>query len=99
MAEPCALLGVEKTDHFHFCDGVELLHGMHASNVRPNQPRPTKPYAKQLPEQRVHRLLNAVVAHFFFETLVADRSTPGDVLTPAALETIDSALVRLDHSA
>jgi predicted dienelactone hydrolase len=99
MAEPCALLGVEKADHFHFCDGVELLHGMHTSNVRPNQARRAKPYAKQLPEPRVHRLLNAVVAHFFFEALVSDRSTPGEVLTPAALGTIDSALVRLDHSA
>lgn len=95
MTHPRALIGVEQADHFHFCDGVELLHGMHASNVRPNQPRPTKPYTEQLPEQRIHRLLNAVVTHFFHEALVAKQSDPSDALTPEALDAIDTALVRL----
>lgn len=55
LAGSRALVGVEKADHFHFRDGVELLHGMHFDNPRPNQPRPTRPYAEQLPEERVHR--------------------------------------------
>lgn len=99
MSQPCALIGVEHVDHFHFCDAVELLHGMHASNVRPNQPRPTKPYAEQLPEIRIHRLLNAIVTHFFHEALVSDQSAPSDALTPEALDAIDPALFRLGPNA
>lgn len=95
MLPPCSLIGVAQTDHFHFCDGVELLHGMHANNVRPNQPRPTKPYSEQLPEQRIHRLLNAVVTHFFHGALVTQESAR-HALTPEALAAIDPALVRLD---
>ncbi len=99
MSQPCALIGVEHVDHFHFCDAVELLHGMHASNVRPNQPRPTKPYAEQLPEIRIHRLLNAIVTHFFSEVLVSDQSAPSDALTPEALDAVDPALLRLGPNA
>ncbi len=96
LAKSSALIGVAGADHFHFCDGVELLHGMHAANVRPNQPRPTKPYAEQLPEERIHRLLNAVVTHFFHQALVARQMAPDEALTSDALGAVDPALVRLD---
>ena len=98
MAGSRALVGVEKSDHFHFCDGVELLHGMHHRNPRPNQPRPTKPYDEQLPEDRVHRALRAVVTCFFHRAL-ADRTTdPCTDLTREALAELDPALRRIDSS-
>ena len=65
MAAPTRLLGIEATDHFHFCDGVPLLHGIHEKNVRRDQPRPTKPLAELLPEQRIQRILCGVVTAFF----------------------------------
>jgi predicted dienelactone hydrolase len=99
ISDPRALIAVDQVDHINFSDGVELLHGMHASNVRPNQPRPTKPYSQQLPEHRIHRLLNALVTHFFNEALVSQRSAPTEHLTPGALEAVDPALVRLDPTA
>ena len=65
LAAPTRLLGVEATDHFHFCDGVPLLHGIHEKNPRPDQPRSTRPLAELLPEPRIHRILCAVVTAFF----------------------------------
>jgi hypothetical protein len=95
MAEPRALVTVEQSDHFHFCDGVELLHGMHYANPRPTQPRPTKPYAEQLPEDRIHRALHTVVTSFFHAALVEGRSDPfGSLNSPALLE-VDDALRRV----
>lgn len=70
LGAPSALLGIEQADHFHFCDGVELLHGMHLKNVRPNQPRATKPYEEQMPEARMHRAVRASTLHFFWNTLL-----------------------------
>jgi hypothetical protein len=96
VCEPRALIGIESTDHFHFCDGVELLHGMHAGNPRPNQPRPTKPYAEQLPEDRIHRIVGAVVTCFFHHALGSGSIDPGNALDSAALTTLDTALRRLD---
>jgi len=95
LGAPCALIGIERADHFHFCDGVELLHGLHVANVRPNQPRPAKPYAEQLPEARVHRLLDALVTHFFHQTLIAGDPKPLDGFTQTLVEAIDPALVHL----
>ena len=42
LGAPRALVGVRDSDHFHFCDGIPLLHGMHERNPRPGQPRPTR---------------------------------------------------------
>ncbi len=95
MAEPRALVTVEQSDHFHFCDGVEFLHGMHYANPRPTQPRPTKPYGEQLPEDRIHRALHTVVTSFFHAALVEGRSDPfGSLNSPALLE-VDDALRRV----
>lgn len=82
LSAPRALVGIERADHFHFCDGVELLHGMHVANPRPNQPRPTRPYDRQLPEERMHRLLQASVTHFFSSILgeVGEASLDAEVL-------------------
>jgi hypothetical protein len=93
-----ALVGVESADHFHFCDGVELLHTMHFNNPRGNQPRPTLPYAEQLPEARTHALLQSVVTCYFHVALV-DNVDPGEALTPDALREVDPALVRLGPAA
>lgn len=95
MAEPRALLALERSDHFHFCDGVELLHGMHYANPRPAQPRPTRPYGEQLPEERVHRALCAVVASFFGATLLDGEVDPFGVLNASTLAEVDDALRRL----
>ena len=89
LAAPRALIGIEQADHFHFCDGVELLHGLHWSNPRPNQPRPTRPYDEQLPEPRMHRGLRATVTHFLHGALCG----PGDLCLEAeALGVVDPAL-------
>ena len=78
------------------CDGVELLHGMHAGNPRPKQSKPTKPYAEPLPEQRVHRLLQATVTCFFHRSLVEADDDPCAALDPASLRAVDTALQRRD---
>jgi predicted dienelactone hydrolase len=94
LGAPRALVGIERADHFHFCDGVELLHGMHWRNPRPNQPRPTKPYAEQLPEERMHRAVRASTSHFFTLTLRGSRIQ----LDAEAMRAIDPALRLLEAS-
>lgn len=59
------LLVVDGMDHFHFCDGIPLLHQGHFGNPRPNQPRPTRPLSELLPQERTHALLCGLVAGFF----------------------------------
>ena len=95
LEAPCALIGIERADHFHFCDGVELLHTMHANRPRPNQPRPTKPYDEQLPEDRMHRSVRASAAHFFLHAL---RDGSEMKLDAATLHAIDPALRLLEAS-
>lgn len=96
---PRALVGVEGADHFHFCDGVELLHRIHIANPRPNATRPTLPFAQTLQEARVHRLLRAVVTTFFLRNL-RDDATADETnwLNPAALRELDTAAIRLDDA-
>jgi hypothetical protein len=96
MASPRALVGLRDADHFHFCDGIELLHGMHVGNVRPNQRRPARAWGEVLDEARAHRSLCAVVTHFFLTTLAADGSPGVDALTDDELASLDAALHRLD---
>jgi predicted dienelactone hydrolase len=95
LEAPRALIGIERTDHFHFCDGVELLHTMHANNPRPNQPRPTKAYAEQLPEERMHRTVRASATHFFHHAL---RQRSEMELDAEALGALDPALRLLEAS-
>ena len=88
LAAPTRLVGVEGADHFHFCDGVELLHGTHEQNPRDNQPRPTRPYAELLPESRMHAIVCGLVT-FFFHT--AWQQDPLGGLGPEALAALDEA--------
>ncbi len=68
-----SLVGLRDADHFHFCDRLELLHGLHEKNSpRPKQTRPTRPYAELLDEARSHRAIRAVVTGFFQTTLAAE---------------------------
>ncbi len=60
---------IDGADHFHFCDGVELLHKMHENNPRPNQPRPTRAMSELKNESDMHSLLNERVTRFFRNTL------------------------------
>jgi predicted dienelactone hydrolase len=95
LAAPHALVGIEGADHFHFCDGIPILHGFHERNPRDNQPRPTRPYAELLPEDRMHRLLRALVAHFLLAAL-GDQANACSALSSRALEDLDENLHRLD---
>jgi len=85
LAAPTRLVAIEATDHFHFCDGVPLLHGMHEKNVRPDQPRPTQPLAELLPEERIHRILCGLVTAFFASV---ERAEPD----PESLADFDRAI-------
>lgn len=100
LREPSALLAVDGLDHFHFCNGVEFLHGVHRARPRERQPRPTRPYEELLSESRAHRLLRGVVTAFFCAALApAPRPHPLAPLDPAALRALDPALARLDRDA
>ncbi len=52
-------------DHFHFCDGIEMLHRMHLNNPRERQHRPTKPLDELRGEAETHTLLRTRVTRFF----------------------------------
>lgn len=95
MAEPRALMGLRDADHFHFCDGIELLHGMHERTDRPKQPRPARPFAELLDEARTHRSLSALVARFFLSALHPGSAAGSHPLAGEPLESLDPALVRM----
>jgi dienelactone hydrolase len=59
------LLVVDGLDHFHFCDGIALLHQGHLDNPRDNQLRPTRPLSELQTEERTHALLCALVGGYF----------------------------------
>jgi len=69
LGEPRALLAVDGMDHFHFCDGIELLHGNHLRTPREGLPRPVKPLDELMEEARAHRILRTLVTAFFREAL------------------------------
>ena len=58
---------IDRADHFHFCDGIPMLHTMHENNPRENQPRATRPLAELRGEDEMHRLVNERVTRFFAE--------------------------------
>jgi dienelactone hydrolase len=60
---------VERADHFHFCDGIPLLHGLHEASPREGQPRPTRPLAELRSESSMHALLGERVTRFFAEAI------------------------------
>jgi predicted dienelactone hydrolase len=85
LQAPRAFVGINGADHFHFCDGIELLHMVHAMTPREGLTRSLLPYAELLDEARVHRLLRAVVTHFFAHALDGN---------PAAAATPESDILR-----
>jgi dienelactone hydrolase len=60
---------IDGADHFHFCDGLELLHKMHENTPRTGQKRPTTPLADLQGERTMHTWLNERIARFFHTTL------------------------------
>ncbi len=98
LRSPRALIAIDRCDHFHFCDGVELLHTLHERNPREKQTRATRPYADQLPEARVHRILCGLVGQFFVDTLKFGRD-PCHALSPRTLSGFDPGLRRLEDTA
>jgi dienelactone hydrolase len=70
---PGAVLEIlDDTDHFHFCDGIELLHRMHENNPRAGQRRPTRPLAQLRGERETQTLLAARVEDFFLTALARE---------------------------
>ncbi len=60
---------LDDTDHFHFCDGIELLHRMHESNPRPGQRRSIRPYQELRGERETQTLLADRILAFFSQHL------------------------------
>ncbi len=71
---------LDRADHFHFCDGVALLHKVHENTPRPGLPRPPRPIAELRREDETHPWLNERVARFFLDALgaVGARRSTGD---------------------
>lgn len=94
LGAPSLLVGLRDTDHFHFCDHLELLHGLHErSGKRPKQTRSTRSYPELLEEARTHRALRALVTLFFVGSLGSDLASLGG----SDLASLDrSGLARLD---
>lgn len=65
LAAPRALLAVDGADHFHFCDGIELLHANHMRTPREGLRRLVQPLSALLPEPRAHRIVRGLVTSFF----------------------------------
>ena len=86
-----AAVGLADADHFHFCDGIELLHAQHESNPRPGQPRATKTYAESLPAHRAQRAIRALTTSFC-EASFSSRTTLSTGPTPDGLATLDAAV-------
>lgn len=93
------LVGIRNADHFHFCDHLALIHGLHEKNSpRPRQTRPTRPYAELLDEARCHRIVRTLVTSFLAAALAEDAESPA-APSRASLYALDPDLVRLDEDA
>jgi dienelactone hydrolase len=60
---------IDRADHFHFCDGIKMLHELHENNPREKQTRPTRSFEELRDERDMHTLLNERVTRFFAESL------------------------------
>ncbi len=65
------LVILDRADHFHFCDGIALLHALHERTPRPRAPRPPRPLAELRDEADTHAWLQERVARFFRDALGA----------------------------
>jgi dienelactone hydrolase len=65
----CRVEIIDRADHFHFCDGLVMLHKMHENNPRENQLLATRPIAELRDEGDMHTLVNERVVRFFAEML------------------------------
>ena len=92
MSSASSLYLVDNADHFHFCDGIEMLHSMHLNTPRPNLSAEVKNYVDVLPESRMHRILQGLVTTFFQTTLRDGESS----LASANLSELDPALNRFE---
>lgn len=95
MAAPRALVGIDRVDHFHFCDRIALLHGLHEANKRPQATRETRPYRELLQEDRLHPLLCALVTSFFRAVFDPRFDDPTAHLRSEDLARLDPALHRI----
>jgi predicted dienelactone hydrolase len=95
LGTPRALVGIDGADHFHFCDAIPMLHGLHEANKRPAQTRPTRPYEDLLEESRMQRVLGAIVTSFFKGVFDAGTDDPTAHLTSESLTRLDPAAIRL----
>ncbi len=95
MPAPRALVGIDRVDHFHFCDRIALLHGVHESNKRTQATRETRPYGELLQEDRMHPLICALVTSFFRGVFDPQIDDPTAHLSPEGLATLDPALHRI----
>ncbi|MBW2279336.1 MAG: hypothetical protein JRG76_10650 [Deltaproteobacteria bacterium] len=91
LGESSRLLVIDGADHFHFCDGIPLLHQSHFDNPRPNQSRPTRPLADLLPQDRMHRLLRALVTRWFAAVFDA-QDDPLSALDVESVTRLDGAV-------
>jgi predicted dienelactone hydrolase len=95
LAGPTAWVGIEQADHFHFCDHLDVIHGLHEKGApRPKQTRPTRPLTELLDEARTHRLVRALVTGFFAASLAEEARMPD--LSEDDLTAVDPMLSRLD---
>jgi pimeloyl-ACP methyl ester carboxylesterase len=94
LSDPRCLVGLEGADHYHFCDGIELLHTMHEGRDDPRQTEPTLPYAELLAEESAQRVVCGLVTAFL-SAFFAGEKDPTAGLTAAALAELDANSVHL----
>jgi predicted dienelactone hydrolase len=69
LAAPRSLVAVDGMDHFHFCDGIGMLHGNHIRTPREGLTRSVRPLQELLAQDRSHRILQGLVTAFFLAAL------------------------------
>jgi len=79
LAAPKSLINMLRTDHFHFCDAVEVLQTNHKNTSTGNPP--VGDYSALLSERQAHSLLTYVTGAFF-RNLLTSPHLPFAGLTP-----------------
>ena len=75
LGKGAALEILDDADHFHFCDGIELLHRMHQNAPRPGQRRATRPLEELRGERETQTLLADRIEDFFLTSLSRESRT------------------------